>query len=175
MTTTPNERKPAGGPRVSGPRIVALLVLVVAITVVAEGFALSWGSPPANKQSSSTPPTTETTIPEVNICSKGANYRFIQINYVRYGGGSELASVEGSVVTLHCGGPDDFQFYAHPTQETVRLRPHATITLMTLEPTFYISTLRGLDQYLASDEDGNIFRVTGPNSGATALTAMFHP
>jgi hypothetical protein len=35
--------------------------------------------------------------------------------------------------------------------------------------------LKELNDYLARDEDGNIFLVSGPDSGATALTAMFHP
>jgi hypothetical protein len=83
--------------------------------------------------------------------------------------------VTGHVVTLHCGGPDDFQFLVHATPETVSLRDNATITLMTLAPAFYIGTLKTLNNYLAEDEDGNIFRIAGPDSEATAISAMFHP
>jgi len=99
----------------------------------------------------------------------------MQVDYVRFGGGAQRATVTGNVVKLHCGGPDDFQFLVHGTRETVSLRTNAKITLLTLEPAFYRATLKELNNYLASDEDGNIFRITGPDSGATALTAMFHP
>lgn len=99
----------------------------------------------------------------------------MQIDYLRYGAGAQPATVSGHVVALHCGGPDDFHFLVQATPETVSLRSHATITLMTLAPTFYRGTLSELNDYLARDEDGNVFLVTGPNSGATALHAMFHP
>lgn len=155
-------------------RITGLVVLASAAIVIIEGFALSWGG------SGSPSPTmsVSTSLPSSaspDICAKGAAFRFMQIDYVRYGGGAQPATVTGHVVTLHCGGPDDFQFLVRATPETVSLRPHATITLMTLAPTFYRGTLAELNDYLARDTDGNIFLVTGPDSGASALHAMFHP
>jgi hypothetical protein len=154
--------------------LIWLFGLAVAAVVVIEGFALSWGgngSHPSHTSATSTIPTVS--LP--NICAKGARFRFMQVDYLRYGGGAQPPTVSGRVVTLHCGGPDDFQFLVRGTPETVSLRTSATITLLTLAPDFYIATLRELNSYLANDEDGNIFRITGPNSGATALTAMFHP
>jgi hypothetical protein len=151
-----------------------LFALAAAAIVVIEGFALSWGgngSPPSRASVPSTVPAAASP----NICAKGATFRFIRIDYLRYGGGSQPATVSGHVVTLHCGGPDDFQFLVQTTPETVRLRTNARITLMTLAPAFYSGTLSELNNYLARDEDGNIFLVTGPNSGAAALRAMFHP
>jgi hypothetical protein len=141
---------------------------------VIEGFALSWGgsgSPPSRASAPSTVPAAASP----NICAKGAKFRFIQIDYLRYGGGEQPATVSGHVVTLHCGGPDDFQFMVQTTPETVSLRINVKITLMTLAPAFYRGTLTELNDYLAHDEGGNVFLVAGPNSGATALHAMFHP
>jgi hypothetical protein len=86
-----------------------------------------------------------------------------------------LATATGHVVTLHCGGLDDFQFLVHRTPETVSLQSNVAITLMTLAPAFYGGTLKELNGYLAHDVDGNIFLVSGPHSGVTALHAMFHP
>jgi hypothetical protein len=151
-----------------------LFILAIALTVVIEGFALSWGG--ATHSSSTT--SVGTTLPASaypNICAKGTRFRFIEVDYLRYGGGSESATVTGHVVTLHCGGPDDFQFLVHATPETVSLRSNAKIVLLTLAPTFYFGTLKMLNEYLAQDEDGNVFLVEGPNSGATSLIAMFHP
>ncbi len=155
-------------------RLSWIFVLAIAATVVIEGFALSWGG---NESSPSRgpAPTTIRAVTVPNICAKGARFRFIEVDYLRYGGGTDPAKVTGHVVTLHCGGLDDFQFLVHATPETVSLRTNAKITLMTLAPTFYIGTLKKLNDYLAHDEDGNVFLIAGPNSGATSLTAMFHP
>jgi len=157
-------------------RSIWFFVLTISVIVVIEGFALSWGES-GSHLSRVTGPKTLRTYPGPDICSKGATYRFIQVDYVRYGGGAEPAKVTGNVVTLHCGGPDDFQFYVRAVVETVSLGTNAKITLMTLanSPAFYVGTLKDLNNYLAYDEDGNIFLVTGPNSEATALTAEFHP
>jgi hypothetical protein len=155
-------------------RSIWIFALAIAAIVVIEGFALSWGGDvtrPSRGSASSTVPAASSP----NICAKGARFRFIQVDYLRYGGGAQPATVTGHVVTLHCGGLDDFQFLVHATPETVSLRASAKVTLMTLAPAFYLGTLKELNNYLAQDEDGNIFRVTGPDSGATALTAMFHP
>lgn len=156
------------------PRLVWSIALAIAIVVVIEGFALSWGGTSSHLSRGAVPPTVPTAaIP--NICAKGARFRFIEVDYLRYGGGAQPATVTGHVVTLHCGGLDDFQFQAHATPETVSLRMGAKIILLTLAPTFYVGTLKELNEYLAHDEDGNIFLVTGPTSAATALTAIFHP
>jgi hypothetical protein len=155
-------------------RVLSLFPLAVAAIVVIEGFALSWGSngsPPSRGSVPSTVPAAASP----NICAKGAKFRFIQIDYLRYGGGAQLATVSGHVVTLHCGGPDDFQFLVQTAPESVSLRTNVRITLMTLAPAFYSGTLKELNNYLADDEDGNVFLVEGPNTGATALHAMFHP
>jgi hypothetical protein len=154
-------------------RLPWLLVLAVATTVVIEGFAFSWGG--GGPRAHASAPPTDRNVSSPNVCASGASYRFIQIDYLRFGGGSQLATATGHVVKLHCGGPDDLQYLVQPTAERVSLRSHAKITLLTLEPTFYIGTLKELNDYLARDEDGDIFLVTGPDSGATALTAMFHP
>jgi hypothetical protein len=150
------------------------MALVIAATVIIEGFALSWGGNVTGPSPGHVPPTVPAAAGP-NICAKGARFHFMQVEYLRFGGGSQPATVSGHVVTLHCGGPDDFQFLVSATPETVSLRTNASITLLTLKPDFYIATLKELNNYLAHDEDGNIFRVTGPESGATALTAMFHP
>lgn len=154
-------------------RSIWFFALAIATIVVIEGFTLSWGGNRSYPSHGSTPSTIRAASPK--ICAKGARFRFIEIDYLRYGGGAEPAKVTGHVVTLHCGGFDDFQFLVHATTETVSLRTNAKVTLMTLAPAFYIGTLKELNDYLAHDNDGNVFRIAGPNSGATALTAMFHP
>jgi hypothetical protein len=171
---TPEDRRKHAARLIFTTRSVGLIVLAVAAIVVIEGFALSWGGG-GSHPSRATVPSTIPASTSPNICAKGARFRFIQIDYLRYGGGAQPATVTGHVVTLHCGGPDDFQFLVQTTPETVSLENHAQITLLTLEPTFYVATLAMLNSYLARDEDGNVFLVEGPNSGATALRAMFHP
>jgi hypothetical protein len=151
-----------------------MMALAIAATVVIEGFALSWGGNATGPSRGSTPSTLPAGA-SPNICAKGAHFRFIQVDYVRYGSGAQPSTVSGHVVRLHCGGLDDFQFLVQATPETVSLAANARVTLMTLAPAFYLGTLKELNNYLAEDEDGNIFLVTGPDSGATALRAMFHP
>ena len=98
----------------------------------------------------------------------------MQIDYLRYGGGSQPATVSGHVVTLHCRDPDDFQFLVGPLQRPSSSTPTHDHT-DDAGTGFLRGSLSELNDYLARDEDGNIFLVTGPNSGATALHAMFHP
>jgi hypothetical protein len=152
---------------------VWILVLCAAATVVIEGSLLSWGGSSSTSDSATT--TTIRSSQGPRICPNNPRNRFIQIEYLRYGGGDQPAVVTGKVLTVHCGGPDDFQFIVHAKSENVSLRANVKVTLLTLEPTYYLATLKECSNYLAYDEDGNIFLVVGPNSRATALTAEFHP
>jgi hypothetical protein len=142
---------------------------------VIEGFALSWGgvsSPVATRS----PPHALTTIvpPAIRLCPK-TDAQLIQVDYLRNPGFGEKASVTGHVVTVHCGGFDDFQFIVHSTPATVSLQKGARIVLMTMSPSYYVANLEKLNEYLSTDFDGNVFAVTGPNSDATGLVAEFHP
>jgi hypothetical protein len=161
-----------------GPTVWLLVLGVVAIVLI-EGFALSWGG--ANKGTSNTvtattQPHTLITIPEptVELCPH-TNVQLIEVDYLRNPGYGSKASVTGHVVTVHCGGPDDFQFIVHPTPVTVTLRKDAEIVLMNAEPSYYEGDVAELNTYLSVDFDGNIFAVGGPDSAATELLAQFHP
>lgn len=145
-------------------RTTWLVALAIVAIVVVEGFALSWGGSTSNPSQS---PTTSTVSAAAspNICAKGARFRFIQIDFLRYGFGTEPTRVVGHEVALHCGGPDDFQFLVRTTPETVSLRTNATITLMTLAPAFYTGTLEELNNYLAHDDDAISFASRVPTQG----------
>ena len=152
-----------------------LLVVVIAAVVVIEGFALSWGS--ASSSVAKVPRHhTPTTIvePNIRLCPH-TTVQLIQVDYLRNPGNGEKASVTGHRVTVSCGGFDDFHFVTHSTPVTVYLRPGAKIVLMTAAPSYYVGTLKQLNDYLAVDFDANVFAVTGADSAATGLFAQFHP
>jgi hypothetical protein len=161
------------------PTVWLVLVGVVAIVLI-EGFALSWGSGTSSGSStpvtSTTQPHTLITIPEptVELCPH-TTAQLIEVDYLRNPGYGQTASVTGHVVTVHCGGPDDFQFIVHATPVTVTLRKDAEIVLMNAEPSYYVGDLEQLNDYLSVDFDGNIFAVGGSDSAATELLAQFHP
>jgi hypothetical protein len=46
---------------------------------------------------------------------------------------------------------------------------------MNAAPSYYVGNLEQLNEYLSVDFDANVFAVTGPNSDATGLVAIFHP
>jgi hypothetical protein len=151
-----------------------LFAVGIVAVVVIEGFALNWGA-------SSTPATTHrqhtiTTIvqPDVRLCPS-TDVQFIEIEYMRDPGYGEKASVTGHVVTIHCGGFDDFHFVEHATPLTVSLSKDARFVLMNAAPSYYVGNLEQLNEYLSVDFDANVFAVTGPDSDATGLVAIFHP
>jgi hypothetical protein len=86
-----------------------------------------------------------------------------------------MATVIGHTVTIVCGGFDDFHFNVHSTPVRVTLRRDAKIVLLTLSPSYFVGTFGELNNYLAHDDDGNVFIVAGPDSGASGLYAVFHP
>jgi hypothetical protein len=151
-----------------------LFAVVVVAVVVTEGFALNWGdsSTVANAHHAHT--ITTIVQPNVRLCPS-TNVQFIEVEYLRDPGYGEKASVTGHVVTIHCGGFDDFHFVEHATPLTVYLSKDARLVLMTAAPSYYSGNLEQLNEYLSVDFDGNVFAVTGPNSDATGLVAIFHP
>jgi hypothetical protein len=158
------------------PAVWAIAFGIVAIVLI-EGFALSWGG--SNSTVTQNPsPRTVTTVPQPNIrlCPR-TKVQLIEVDYLRYPVGNARAMVVGHAVTIHCGGLDDFHFIVHSTPATANLRPDARIVLMKFDPSpqYYVGSLEQLNNYLSSDLDGNIFIVTGPDSGATSLDAAFHP
>ena len=158
------------------PIVWTLAVGVVAIVLI-EGFALSWGTASSTVPSGTTPHhPTNIARPSFQLCPK-TKVQVIEVDYLRYPAGDERAKVTGHVVTVHCGGFDDLQFIVHATPVTVTLKSGARIVLMRLKlsPAFYVGNLKELNEYLSHDVDGNLFVVKGPDSEATALTAVFHP
>jgi hypothetical protein len=152
-----------------------LFAVVIVAVVLIEGFALSWGD--ARPVAAKVPHHhTLTTIaqPAIRLCPT-TSAQLMEVDYLRNPGYGEKASVIGHVVTVHCGGFDDFQFIVHATPVTVHLRKGARIVLMNAEPSYYVGTLEKLNDYLSVDFDGNVFVVTGPDSSATGLIAQFHP
>ena len=158
-------------------RAIWLLAVGIVAIVLIEGFVLSWGGA-SSTVTKRTGPHTVTTIPQPNIrvCPRN-NVQLIEVDFLRYPVGDAKAKVTGHAVTVHCGGLDDFHFIVHSTPATVSLRKNARIVLMELKisPKFYVGNLEQLNDYLSHDVDGNIFIVTGPDSGATTLIAVFHP
>jgi hypothetical protein len=90
------------------------------------------------------------------------------------------ANVKGLALEVECapGTMDDVQFHqrvANEPLETVHLVAGAAITGVTMSGGSKPLTLSDLAHYLSQDTDGNLFRVVGPLSAATALLARFHP
>lgn len=166
----------SGGSDSRYPRLIIWLVaLAIVAIVLIEGFALSWGGVRSAVAKTAHPHTRTTIVqPAIRLCPK-TTAQLIEVDYLRTPGYGGKASVTGHVVTVSCGGFDDFHFVVHSTPITVLLRKDARFVLMTAAPSYYVGDLHQLNSYLSIDFDGNVFAVTGPDSNATALVAEFHP
>jgi hypothetical protein len=154
-----------------------LLIFGVVAIVLIEGFALSWGNSSFKTGNRDTKHAITTIAqPNIRLCPK-SKVQLIEVDYLRYPIQQGMATVIGHAVTIVCGGLDDSHFIVHSTPVKVNLRKDAKIVLMELKlsPKFYVGDLGDLNDYLSHDVDGNVFIVTGPDSGATGLFAVFHP
>jgi hypothetical protein len=86
-------------------------------------------------------------------------------------------TVTGVVVRVHCGGPDDLQYIPTNKKYTGHVLPHATIKVLSFAKGISFPRLpeNQLPKWIAHDQGGRIFTVTGPAKGITALTEMYHP
>ena len=170
------------------------VLLLLAVVVVGEGYALSWGGPtlavPATTTTTvptSTTSTSSTTTtlpyPVLGTCAHAATLTYIAADYVRFHFDATnpnliiSADLYGHVAKLICGGPDDSHYNVSTTAVTVTLVPTAKIILLSFAQglRFFTGSPELLNNYVAADQDGNIFLVTGPTTAATGATAMFHP
>jgi hypothetical protein len=118
--------------------------------------------------------TSVTTTTLNSDCESFAEGQFLEaLSVTAHADGT--VSVEGHPVMVHCGGPDDMHYLPQARQERVTLRSGATIEI--LSPSFALepATASQLQASIALDDDGNIYKVTGPLGAASALTAEFHP
>ena len=172
-------------------KVLAVLLLIV-VVVVGEGFALSWGGTTLAVPATTTVPTsttstssTTTTLPNpvLGTCAHAATLTYIAADYVRFHFDATnpnlvtSADLYGHVAQLSCGGPDDSHYNVSATALTVTLVPTAKIILLSFAQglRFFTGSPELLNNYVAADQDGNIFLVTGPTTAATGATAMFHP
>ena len=156
---------------------LGLIAFGVAAVILIEGFALSWGgsaSAPGDRARTHT--ITTIAEPDIRLCPK-SKVQLIEVDFLRYPYLEGLTTLTGHKVSIVCGGLDDSHFVAHSTSVKVKLRRDAKIVLMALKmsPSFYEGNVGELNNYLSHDPDGNVFIVTGPDSGATGLYAVFHP
>jgi hypothetical protein len=86
-------------------------------------------------------------------------------------------TVTGFVVRVHCGGPDDLQYIATSKRYTGHVLPHATIKVLSFAKGISFPRLpeSQLPKWIAHDQSGRIFTVTGPAKAITALTEQYHP
>lgn len=86
-------------------------------------------------------------------------------------------TVTGVVVRVHCGGPDDLQYIPTNKKYTGHVLPHATIKVLSFANGISFPRLpeNKLPKWIAHDDNGRIFTVTGPAKAITALTEMYHP
>lgn len=86
-------------------------------------------------------------------------------------------TVTGFVVRVHCGGPDDLQYIPTDEKYTGHVLPRATIKVLSFAKgiTFPRLPESQLPKWIAHDQSGRIFTVTGPAKAITALTEMYHP
>ena len=155
-----------------------VFIVGVSAVVVIEGFALSWGGISAEPSRGSTK-STFTTIPYPDYppckSAKTCSDDLIQVDFLRYRYPNIAAAVTGHRVKVDCGGPFGCTRTVQSTVRTVHLSPNVKITLLRNDGpiVYYIGTLKELNDYLARDPDGNFFVITGPDSGATALTVEY--
>jgi uncharacterized protein YaiE (UPF0345 family) len=87
-------------------------------------------------------------------------------------------TVTGNPTTMHCGGPDDFQYNFSPSStEAITVVPGISIQVLSLVGNTEWQTIPEgrLFAYLPTDENTRIFLITGPLNAVTGLQEQFHP
>lgn len=87
-------------------------------------------------------------------------------------------TVTGNPTTMHCGGPDDFQYnYSSSSTEVITVVPGISIQVLSLVGGTESQTISEgqLFAYLPTDEDTRVFLITGPLNAVTGLQEQFHP
>ena len=157
----------------SGPLPTELLALW-------QSCAVAVATPPSGSAGSAAPTPTQTATGEA-ACEQyyaGKVFVLAKAAIVRSNGSALLT---GAPVTVHCGGPDDFQFVPQSGTLTVDLAVGATITVIgepntTTEPL----AVSKLPAYVSSGKaESDVFLLAGTRQGAvfdaTAIAEQFHP
>jgi hypothetical protein len=84
------------------------------------------------------------------------------------------ATLSGSPVTVHCGGPDDFQYDPQPGTETAHLLAGAPVEVLAGTEAGERLPITQLAAYLPHAET-DIFVITGTTAETTSVTEAYHP
>jgi len=86
-------------------------------------------------------------------------------------------TVDGKVVSVKCGGPDDLQYVVTSKPFTGHLLPSARITVLSDANglTFPAMAQYGFPRWVRHDHFGNIYAVTGPFAAIRGLNEEYHP
>jgi hypothetical protein len=86
-------------------------------------------------------------------------------------------TVTGDKVSVHCGGPDDLQYIVTNKAFTGHLLPSAKITVLSDTNGLAFPSLpqAQLPRWIAHDQFGSIYAVTGPAKAIRDLNEEYHP
>jgi hypothetical protein len=123
--------------------------------------------------------TTGTPSPTPTTCAEfEAGRVFVRLKTVTVARDGS-AVLTGNPVTVHCGGPDDFQFVDGTGTTTVDLEVGGTVDVVGADDEPAPLDVHKLAAYVASGGETDVFLVTGTEVGtvdhATAVAEQFHP
>jgi hypothetical protein len=164
-------------PAVSAPGVTAPADTAPAVTAPAVASATA---PAGSGPASAAPPATAgstATAGSPGTCAQAASRTFFQVT-------TAVAAPDGTLTltahpaTMVCGGPDDYHYNVAAATETIHALPSAAVQILAANSNGITDVPidhAALPSYLAGDNNGRIFLVTGQVSGLTSLEEMFHP
>jgi hypothetical protein len=115
-------------------------------------------------------------VPDESCHKWARTHTFVWIGKAKGNPRTGLA-VTGKTVTVHCGGPDDMQYIITDKPFAGHLLPSAKITVLSDTNGLSFPALRQAQfpRWVAHDQFGSIYAVTGPFKAIRQLNEEYHP
>jgi hypothetical protein len=134
----------------------------------------SSSTPAGTAPASAAPPAT---AGSPATCAQAASRTFFQVTVAVTAPDGAL-TLTAHAATMVCGGPDDYHYNVATATETIHALPNAAVQVLAANSNGITDVPidhAALPSYLAGDNNGRIFLVTGQVSSLTSLEEMFHP
>jgi len=162
---------PVSAPAVTAPAVTAPADTAPAVTAPAVASATA---PAGSGPASAAPPAT---AGSPGTCAQAASRTFFQVP-VAVAAPDGTLTLTAHPATMVCGGPDDYHYNVATSTETIHALASAAVQVLAANSSGITDVPidhAALPSYLAGDNNGRIFLVTGQVSGLTSLEEMFHP
>lgn len=169
-STTAADGAPSSPPTSTSPvpsTVPVASTAPVPSTVSSVSAAPSTAAVPA----SATPPAT---TPATSCPTYAATHTFAEVTVAKENSDGSV-TITAHRATVVCGGVDDLHYDITAATEKGTVTPSGKVQMLTGVVQEQTVPHTDVSARLAADDWGRIFMVTGPLSGITALTEMYHP